>query len=54
LVEFYGMTEGGGSTMLAAHLFPDKLHTVGRPLPGHEIRQRPHLQSATQRKRKRL
>ena len=38
LVEFYGMTEGGGSTMLAAHLFPDKLHTVGQPLPGHDIR----------------
>ena len=38
LVEFYGMTEGGGSTMLAAHLFPDKLHTVGQPMPGHDIR----------------
>ena len=23
--------------MLAAHEFPDKLHTVGRPLPGHEM-----------------
>ncbi len=38
LVEFYGMTEGGGSTMLAAHLFPDKLHTVGQPMAGHDIR----------------
>jgi acyl-CoA synthetase (AMP-forming)/AMP-acid ligase II len=38
LVEFYGMTEGGGSCGLQAHEFPDKLHTVGRPLPGHEIR----------------
>ncbi len=38
LLEFYGMTEGGGATMLAAHLFPQKLHTVGRPMPGHEIR----------------
>ncbi len=38
LVEFYGMTEGGGSTMLAAHLFPDKLHTVGQPMIGHDIR----------------
>jgi long-chain acyl-CoA synthetase len=38
LVEFYGMTEGGGATMLAAHQFPDKLHTVGRPMPGNEIR----------------
>lgn len=38
LVEFYGMTEGGGATLLAAHEFPDKLHTVGRPMPGHDIR----------------
>ena len=38
LVEFYGMTEGGGSCMLLAHDFPDKLHTVGRPIPGHDIR----------------
>ena len=29
LVEFYGMTEGGGATMLPAHQFPNKLHTVG-------------------------
>jgi long-chain acyl-CoA synthetase len=26
LVEYYGMTEGGGSTMLVAHEFPNKLH----------------------------
>ncbi|MGJ3626080.1 AMP-binding protein [Sphingomonas sp. MMS24-JH45] len=32
------MTEGGGSTGLNATEFPDKLHTVGRPLPGHDIR----------------
>ncbi|MCR5877920.1 class I adenylate-forming enzyme family protein [Phenylobacterium sp. J367] len=38
LVEYYGMTEGGGSCGLQAHEFPDKLHTVGRPLPGHDIR----------------
>jgi long-chain acyl-CoA synthetase len=38
LVEFYGMTEGGGSCILEAHLHPDKLHTVGQPAPGHEIR----------------
>lgn len=38
LIEFYGMTEGGGSLMLAAHEHPDKLHTVGRPVPGHDIR----------------
>lgn len=38
LVEYYGMTEGGGSTALVATEFPGKLHTVGRPLPGHDIR----------------
>ena len=38
LIEYYGMTEGGGSCGLQAHEFPDKLHTVGRPLPGHDIR----------------
>ena len=38
LVEFYGMTEGGGATALAAHEFPHKLHTVGRPMSGHDIR----------------
>jgi acyl-CoA synthetase (AMP-forming)/AMP-acid ligase II len=32
------MTEGGGSCVLYAHEFPDKLHTVGQPSPGHEIR----------------
>jgi Acyl-CoA synthetases (AMP-forming)/AMP-acid ligases II len=38
LTEYYGMTEGGGSCILHAHEFPDKLHTVGQPAPGHEIR----------------
>jgi acyl-CoA synthetase (AMP-forming)/AMP-acid ligase II len=38
LVEFYGSTEGGGSCILEAHRHPDKLHTVGRPAPGHDIR----------------
>ncbi|HMT43189.1 MAG TPA: class I adenylate-forming enzyme family protein, partial [Chakrabartia sp.] len=38
LVEFYGLTEGGGSCVLMAHEFPDKLHTVGRPIPGHDMR----------------
>jgi long-chain acyl-CoA synthetase len=38
LVEFYGMTEGGGSCILEAHNFPDKLHTVGKPAEGHDIR----------------
>jgi long-chain acyl-CoA synthetase len=38
LVEFYGMTEGGGTCILDAHLHPNKLHTVGRPVDGHDIR----------------
>jgi long-chain acyl-CoA synthetase len=38
LVEFYGMTEGGGTCMLEAHLYPAKLHTVGKPAEGHDIR----------------
>ncbi|HEX6860574.1 MAG TPA: class I adenylate-forming enzyme family protein [Caulobacteraceae bacterium] len=38
LVEYFGMTEGGGSCILFAHLHPDKLHTVGQPGPGSDIR----------------
>lgn len=38
LAEYYGMTEGGGTTLLLANQFPDKLHTVGRPMPGHDVR----------------
>jgi long-chain acyl-CoA synthetase len=38
LVEYYGMTEGGGTCILAAHEHPDKLHTVGQPAPEHDIR----------------
>jgi long-chain acyl-CoA synthetase len=38
LTEYYGMTEGGGRTELHCHLHPDKLHTVGRPAKGHDIR----------------
>jgi long-chain acyl-CoA synthetase len=38
LVEIYGLTEGGGATMLVAHQFPHKLHTVGKPMAGHDIR----------------
>ncbi|TPG43018.1 4-coumarate--CoA ligase [Sphingomonas koreensis] len=38
LVEYYGMTEGGGTCALVATSYPDKLHTVGRPVEGHDIR----------------
>ena len=38
LIEFYGMTEGGGTCILAAHEHPTKLHTVGQPAQGHDIR----------------
>ena len=38
LIDVYGMTEGGGACILEADQHPDKLHTVGRPAPGHEIR----------------
>ena len=38
LVEYFGMTEGGGTCVLVAHQFPDKLHTVGRPAEGHDVR----------------
>ncbi|WP_321816017.1 MULTISPECIES: class I adenylate-forming enzyme family protein [unclassified Paraburkholderia] len=38
LTEFYGMTEGGASCELCAELHPDKLHTVGRVMSGHEMR----------------
>ena len=37
LVEIYGMTEGGVVCMLQAHHYPDKLHTVGQPVTGHEL-----------------
>ena len=37
LIEIYGLTEGGGACTLEANLFPDKLHTVGRPGLGSEI-----------------
>jgi acyl-CoA synthetase (AMP-forming)/AMP-acid ligase II len=38
LTEYYGMTEGGGSTILYCRQHPDKLHTVGQPAEGHELR----------------
>ena len=38
LIEYYGLTEGGGVTVLAADEHPDKLHTVGKLGPGNDIR----------------
>ncbi|WP_027017085.1 class I adenylate-forming enzyme family protein [Comamonas composti] len=38
LTEFYGMTEGGGTCTLDAREHPDKLHTVGKPVEGHDMR----------------
>ncbi|MEL6709564.1 MAG: class I adenylate-forming enzyme family protein [Pseudomonadota bacterium] len=38
LIEIYSMTEGGVVCLLACHEFPDKLHTVGRPAPGSEMK----------------
>ena len=38
LVEYYGMTEGGGTCVLMCNMFPNKLHTVGVPVAGHDIR----------------
>ncbi|WP_374389643.1 class I adenylate-forming enzyme family protein [Sandaracinobacter sp.] len=37
LIEYWGMTEGGGGTALVAHEHPDKLHTIGRAFPGVEL-----------------
>jgi acyl-CoA synthetase (AMP-forming)/AMP-acid ligase II len=38
LTEYYGLTEGGGTCILHCHLHPTKLHTVGPPSEGHDIR----------------
>jgi len=38
LIEIYGMTEGGVSTLLYAHEHPDKLHTVGKPAPNNFVK----------------
>ncbi len=38
LIEIYSMTEGGVVCLLPAHEFPGKLHTVGRPAPGSELK----------------
>lgn len=37
-VDLFGMTEGGGTCLLFAREHPDKLHTVGRPQPDHDVR----------------
>jgi acyl-CoA synthetase (AMP-forming)/AMP-acid ligase II len=38
LIEYFGMTEGGGTCVLLAHEHPDKLHTVGKAAEGYEVR----------------
>ncbi len=38
LIEYYGLTEGGGVSVLNAAEHPDKLHTIGQPAPGNDIR----------------
>ncbi len=38
LMEYYGLTEGGGVTVLVADEHPTKLHTVGKLAPGNDIR----------------
>ena len=38
LIEYYGMSEGGGTMVLRADEHPGKLHTVGKPGPGTDVR----------------
>jgi acyl-CoA synthetase (AMP-forming)/AMP-acid ligase II len=38
MVEIYGLTEGGVSTMFFANHYPDKLESVGQASPGCEIK----------------
>ncbi len=38
LIEIYSMTEGGVVCMLYAHEHPTKLHTVGKPAPGSQLK----------------
>ena len=45
LIEYYGMTEGGGTCVLLGHERPDKLHTVG--CPGAPVRHPHHRRART-------
>jgi long-chain acyl-CoA synthetase len=38
MLEIYGHSEGGANCTLLIDEFPDKLHTVGRPIAGCEVR----------------
>jgi acyl-CoA synthetase (AMP-forming)/AMP-acid ligase II len=38
MLDLFGMTEGGTTCILDIGAYPDKLHTVGRPAPEHDIR----------------
>jgi long-chain acyl-CoA synthetase len=38
MIDVFGMTEGGTTCILDVGAHPDKLHTVGRPSPGHDVR----------------
>ncbi|MGV3652337.1 MAG: class I adenylate-forming enzyme family protein, partial [Devosia sp.] len=38
LLEIYGLTEGGCTSILDVGAFPHKAHTVGQPAPGNDIR----------------
>ncbi|MFZ1743297.1 MAG: fatty acid--CoA ligase family protein, partial [Pontixanthobacter sp.] len=38
LIEIYSMTEGGVVCLLYAHEHPTKLHTVGTPAPGSQLK----------------
>ncbi|HLS86115.1 MAG TPA: class I adenylate-forming enzyme family protein [Burkholderiales bacterium] len=38
LYDVYGLTEGGGTCVLDCTAHPDKLHTSGKPVAGHDIR----------------
>lgn len=38
LIEIYGMTEGGVACIYPVHEYPEKLHTVGFPAPGHFLK----------------